>query len=160
MLCLLFCICHANVFTFSFIPFPHLVYCRDSDSEELVTLQERQRQLLAGKSPAPEEEALESTGAKGDSPAPTATIAPSTATGKVVKEGAKSTTGGLPPRITLKPTKPAAASPSELVSAAVLCTHVFTGYHHSSPQVCEDLLADGCRLYSTESLSFYCCSLG
>ena len=92
-----------------------------------MTLQERRKQLLAGKSPAPEEEALESTGAKGDSPALATIVAPSTAATKVVKGGATLTTGGLPPRFSLKLTETAAASPSGPVSVDILCTDVFYG---------------------------------
>ena len=74
---------------FSFIPFSKSVCCRDSDGEDLVTLQERQKQLLAGKSPVPEEGSLESIGAKGDSSVPITAVAPLKKTAKEAKEGTK-----------------------------------------------------------------------
>ena len=126
---------------------------RDSDEEELLTLQERRRQLLAGKSRAPEEGALESTGAKTDLPAPSTATTPTAAPAKVITEGAKLSTSGLPPRVVLKAATTSPAEPVSVNTFVQMC-------HPSSPQVREDLLADGYRLCSPEFLSFYFCSLG
>ena len=112
---------------------------RDSDEEELLTLQERQKQLLAGKLRAREEGALESTGAKVSSPTPKITPAPTATPTTATAEGVTLATSNLPPRVILKP---AASSPMEPVSANLFVQMC----HHSSPQVCKDLLADGYRL--------------
>ena len=122
-----------------FVLFLRFVCDRDSDDEELLTLQERQKQLLAGRSRAREEGALESTWAKASSPALNTTAAPAAAPAKATAEGATLATSGLPPRVILKP---AASSPVEPVSVSITIQMC----HHSSPQVCKDLLAVGYRL--------------
>ena len=122
-----------------FVLFLHFICDRDSDEEELLTLQERQKQLLAGKSHAREEGALESTGAKVSSPTPKVTPAPTAMPTTATAEGVTLATSNLPPRVILRPAASSLMEPVSVNLFVQMC-------HHSSPQVCKDLLADGCRL--------------
>ena len=84
--------------------------CRDSDSEEVQTLEERRKLIIAGKMVTSTEGALESTGAKNDLVTPAATASsPKVAIG----EGVAATTGGSAPQDTLVVAEPSPLLPPD-----------------------------------------------
>ena len=105
--------------------FSYLGYCKDSNSEELQTLEERRKQILAGKLVTPAEGALESTGAKNDLVVPAATAS---SLKVIATEGVTATAGGPAPQATLVVAEPSSiVPPADHVSSSSSLLEIVVG---------------------------------